>query len=416
MVGDPADRLVRRVDPVAVLADTRPAVPVQPGVDEVEGAPDGRLDSRSRVVRSHDQTVGTRRFGPAPKGGRPRLDGMYDVDLAAVGALLGNPSRAAMLDALMTGRALTAAELARVAGVSAPTASEHLAKLREGGLRGGRVAGAAPLPPAGVRRRRGSPRVALARRPRATGDAPCASRAGRVAGRGAHLLRPPGGPMRGRPARRPARARLAGARAGWLRPLRARVEGAARVGCRPDDGAAARARSPGPCLDWTERREHLAGSLAAAVATAVMRARTHGSYGAPTTTAAFVPPTPGAGGSARGWEPVAERPESSPGTLGRRVSPRAHPIGVPVGGEGRRPTASQRPEDVADARRERDRCPCRPAPTAEANRASGHRSTMRSRGTRASHGAGGELARGCRARSGGRAGRHATTADAGIGP
>lgn len=43
---------------------------------------------------------------------------MYDVDLAAVGTLLGNPSRAVMLDALMTGRALTAGELARVAGVS----------------------------------------------------------------------------------------------------------------------------------------------------------------------------------------------------------------------------------------------------------------------------------------------------------
>jgi DNA-binding transcriptional ArsR family regulator len=41
---------------------------------------------------------------------------MYDVDLAAVGALLGNPSRAAMLDALLAGRALTASELARVAG------------------------------------------------------------------------------------------------------------------------------------------------------------------------------------------------------------------------------------------------------------------------------------------------------------
>src|SRR3954452_6109128 len=59
---------------------------------------------------------------------------MHDVDLAAVGALLGNPSRAAMLDALMTGRALTATELARAAEISMPTASEHLAKLREGGL------------------------------------------------------------------------------------------------------------------------------------------------------------------------------------------------------------------------------------------------------------------------------------------
>ncbi|MGA8246622.1 MAG: winged helix-turn-helix domain-containing protein, partial [Nocardioides sp.] len=59
---------------------------------------------------------------------------MYDVDLAAVGALLGDRSRVSMLDALMTGRALTAGELARAAGISPATASEHLAKLRRGGL------------------------------------------------------------------------------------------------------------------------------------------------------------------------------------------------------------------------------------------------------------------------------------------
>src|SRR4029078_6232024 len=63
------------------------------------------------------------------KCARPSLDGMYDVDLAAVGALLGNPSRAAMLDALMTGRALTATELARAADVSPATAREHAAPL-----------------------------------------------------------------------------------------------------------------------------------------------------------------------------------------------------------------------------------------------------------------------------------------------
>jgi DNA-binding transcriptional ArsR family regulator len=57
-----------------------------------------------------------------------------DVDLAAVGRLLGDPSRAAMLDALMAGRALTAGELARVASISPSTASEHLARLTGGGL------------------------------------------------------------------------------------------------------------------------------------------------------------------------------------------------------------------------------------------------------------------------------------------
>jgi DNA-binding transcriptional ArsR family regulator len=57
-----------------------------------------------------------------------------DVDLAAVAQLLGHESRAAMLDALLTGRSLSVSELAQVAGVSSATASEHLARLREGGL------------------------------------------------------------------------------------------------------------------------------------------------------------------------------------------------------------------------------------------------------------------------------------------
>jgi DNA-binding transcriptional ArsR family regulator len=56
------------------------------------------------------------------------------MELTTIGRLLGEPARAAMLDALLAGEALAAGELARVAGVSAPTASEHLARLHEGGL------------------------------------------------------------------------------------------------------------------------------------------------------------------------------------------------------------------------------------------------------------------------------------------
>lgn len=55
-------------------------------------------------------------------------------DLATIGALLGQPARAAMLGALMDGRARTATELADAAGVSRATASSHLALLTEGGL------------------------------------------------------------------------------------------------------------------------------------------------------------------------------------------------------------------------------------------------------------------------------------------
>jgi DNA-binding transcriptional ArsR family regulator len=53
---------------------------------------------------------------------------------AEVASLAGDPARAAMLHALMDGRALTASELARVAGVTPQTASGHLARMTAAGL------------------------------------------------------------------------------------------------------------------------------------------------------------------------------------------------------------------------------------------------------------------------------------------
>jgi DNA-binding transcriptional ArsR family regulator len=54
--------------------------------------------------------------------------------LADVAALIGEPTRAAMLLALFAGEALPAGELARAAELSAPATSLHLAKLAAGGL------------------------------------------------------------------------------------------------------------------------------------------------------------------------------------------------------------------------------------------------------------------------------------------
>src|SRR6201985_1966274 len=48
--------------------------------------------------------------------------------------LAGAPARANMLTALMSGRALTASDLAQEAGITPQTASSHLAKLEAGGL------------------------------------------------------------------------------------------------------------------------------------------------------------------------------------------------------------------------------------------------------------------------------------------
>jgi DNA-binding transcriptional ArsR family regulator len=57
-----------------------------------------------------------------------------DPNFAQTAALIGDPTRAAMLGALLGGRALTASELAHGAGVTPQTASMHLARLVEGQL------------------------------------------------------------------------------------------------------------------------------------------------------------------------------------------------------------------------------------------------------------------------------------------
>lgn len=55
-------------------------------------------------------------------------------DIARVAALIGDPARANILTALMSGKALTATELAQEAGITRATASTHLKKLEDGGL------------------------------------------------------------------------------------------------------------------------------------------------------------------------------------------------------------------------------------------------------------------------------------------
>ncbi|XUM20003.1 ArsR/SmtB family transcription factor [Bradyrhizobium oligotrophicum S58] len=54
--------------------------------------------------------------------------------IAAIAALIGDPARANILSALMDGRALTLSELARSAGIGLPTASAHVSKLEGAGL------------------------------------------------------------------------------------------------------------------------------------------------------------------------------------------------------------------------------------------------------------------------------------------
>lgn len=192
---------------------------------------------------------------------------MRDVDLAAVGALIGDPSRARMLDSLMGGRALAAGELARIAGVSRPTASEHLARLLAGGLvevvsqgrhRYYRIAGpevgealealshvAPALPVTTLRQSRHARALGYART--------CYDHLAGTCGVALHdgLLE-----------------------RGWLTTsYDVTGAGEAELAAWGVDVAAARAGRrtfARPCLDWTERRPHLAGALAAALATALV--------------------------------------------------------------------------------------------------------------------------------------------------
>jgi len=57
-----------------------------------------------------------------------------EPDLSTIAALIGDPTRAIMLSALMGGQSLPASELAYRSHITAQTASSHLAKLVEGGL------------------------------------------------------------------------------------------------------------------------------------------------------------------------------------------------------------------------------------------------------------------------------------------
>jgi len=189
--------------------------------------------------------------------------------IAELASHLGEPPRAAMLAALMDGRALTATELAGVAGVTPQTASSHLARLtgarllrvdRQGRHRYHRLA-----TPEVARMLEGvmqlaSSRDSARRRPLVVGPRDSALRAARtcydhLAGQlgvaiadglvkcGAVELDDDGGFVTERGVEFLRRA-----------GIEARMDGrrSSRPLCRP-------------CLDWSERRFHIAGKLGAAI-------------------------------------------------------------------------------------------------------------------------------------------------------
>ncbi|QNM98118.1 ArsR/SmtB family transcription factor [Chitinimonas koreensis] len=185
-------------------------------------------------------------------------------NIARIAALIGEPARAEVLTALMADRALTATELAAVAGVTKQTASAHLAKLLDAGLvavesqgrhRYFRLAGpdVAQLLESlmgvafrtGAVRLRSSPREPALRRARVCYD---------------HLAGALG-----------VAAFDAMVRQGLLRtgdggaaPTEAGQAWFAAFGIDVAALASGRRACCRPCLDWGERRHHLAGALGAA--------------------------------------------------------------------------------------------------------------------------------------------------------
>ncbi|PTM39062.1 helix-turn-helix transcriptional regulator [Bosea sp. 124] len=185
--------------------------------------------------------------------------------LAEIAHLMGDPARANMLHALMDGRALTAKELAWLAGVAPQTASGHLAKLMDGGLlavavqgrhRYYRLAGSEVAQALeglmvlagteGTRRRLPSRVGAELSRARTCYD----HFAGRL-GIGIHDAMVAGGHLR-----------VAEGGYGLTGSGEAVFATLGIVSSRPGGRRAALR----PCLDWSERRPHLAGHLAAALA------------------------------------------------------------------------------------------------------------------------------------------------------
>lgn len=189
------------------------------------------------------------------------MNGPY---LAEIAHLMGDPARANMLHALMDGRALTAKELAFLAGVAPQTASGHLAKLMQGGLLGVAVQGRHRY------YRLAGPEVAAALEGLMVLSAGQAHRRRLPSRVGADLARARTcyDHFAGRLGIAIHDVLVAGGHLtvadGGYGLTRSGVALFAGLGIDP--AIASKRAALRPCLDWSERRPHLAGSLAAALA------------------------------------------------------------------------------------------------------------------------------------------------------
>jgi DNA-binding transcriptional ArsR family regulator len=199
----------------------------------------------------------------------------YDADIASAAALIADSTRAAILRALLPDRPLAAGELARLAGVSAATASFHLAKLFEGGLitvirqgrhRYYRLAGhevAAALEALGLISP-GLPVRSLRQSREAAALAEARTCYDHLAGRaGVELL--DGLLRRGLLEEKSGRTDRGDTSSHRFEVTGAGAKELGSFGLNLLQIRRSRRHFAGTCIDWTQRRRHLNGALAAAI-------------------------------------------------------------------------------------------------------------------------------------------------------
>lgn len=191
------------------------------------------------------------------------------LDIARLASVLADPSRAAMLDVLLDGDGHAIGQLARHAGVSASTASSHLARMEEARL--------VSVDEVGRERRvrLAGPEVAHVLEQLAALAAPPASAMTETGRRRADEIR----------FARTCYDHLAGVlgvmvtsalvQRGWLRDgdLAPASELTSWLDAHDQPITATGRPVSRACVDWTERVPHLAGAAGAAVATVFTRER-----------------------------------------------------------------------------------------------------------------------------------------------
>jgi DNA-binding transcriptional ArsR family regulator len=193
-----------------------------------------------------------------------------DIDIAAAAALMAEPARTAMLQALLDGGTLPSGELARRAQVAASTASEHLKRLLAGGFVIREVAGREH------RYRLASPAVAEALESLARVAVPgqVLSLRGATRAEAIRTARTCYDHIAGRLGVGLTEALIArGALVEHASSYDLTDSGERLLASLGVDVAAARERRRSfarACIDWSERRPHLAGALGAALADALL--------------------------------------------------------------------------------------------------------------------------------------------------